>query len=97
MAGKPEHSVGAAAIEKYFASYAGFILSGGFELREQEILIIDARSFLAQGFASFRFGLAGGRETILQVRTTLLIAQENGWKIRSYHFSPIPEAPPLKG
>ncbi len=95
MGGRPEHSVGQAAIRGYFDSYVGIIHSGGLEFHEQETRMLGARAMLAQGFATFRFILAGGVETRMPVRTTFLLVREDRWRIRSHHFSAIPEAPPL--
>jgi uncharacterized protein (TIGR02246 family) len=93
--GRPEHSVGGPAIRAYFASYDGVILAGSLALEQQEILSIDAQSFLAQGYGVFSFTLAGGKQTTSRMRTTWLLVRDVDWRIRTHHFSPLPAAPPL--
>lgn len=93
--GRPEHSTGGAGIRAYFASYEGVILSASLTLEEQHIQPIDARAFLARGYGEFTFTLAGNRQTISRMRTTWLLVDDGGWRIRTHHFSPLPAAPPL--
>jgi len=94
--GRPDHSVGAAAIRAYFDSYAGVILSASVELFEQQIVETGATSLLAQGFCTFDFNLAGNRRTQSRLRTTWLLDWGEGkTRIRAHHFSLVPEAPPL--
>ena len=94
--GRSGHSVGAAAIQDYFASYDGIIQSAVLDLIEQELVQISPESFVAQGLGAFAFVLAGGRQTQSVLRTTLVLSQLSGkWKIQLHHFSVAPEVPPL--
>jgi uncharacterized protein (TIGR02246 family) len=94
--GRPGHSVGAAGIREYFASYEGVIESATLELVEQQFLQLADNCFLAQGDGEFAFVLAGGRQSHLRVRTTLIVVLKQGkWKIRQHHFSTTPESPPI--
>ena len=58
--GRPGHSVGAAEIQAYFASYDGIIQSAVLDLIDQELVQISPESFMAQGLGAFSFVLAGG-------------------------------------
>ena len=94
--GRPGHSVGASAIQAYFASYDGIIQSAVLDLVEQQLVQISPESFTAQGFGAFSFVLNGGRNTKSVLRTTLILSKLNGhWKIQLHHFSVTPEVPPL--
>jgi uncharacterized protein (TIGR02246 family) len=94
--GRPEHSVGGAAIRAYFASYVGTLESATLDLVEQHFLWLADDCFLAQGFGNFAFVLAEQRLSHARMRTTLVIARhESGWKIRQHHFSVPPLAPPI--
>ena len=94
--GRPGHSVGAAAIQAYFASYDGIIQSAVLDLIEQELVQISPESFVSQGLGAFAFVLVGGRQTQSVLRTTLVISKLYGqWKIQLHHFSVTPEVPPL--
>jgi len=94
--GRSGHSVGAAAIQVYFASYDGIIQSAVLDLIEQELVQLSPESFGSQGLGAFSFVLAGGRQTQSVLRTTLLLRRLNGrWKIQLHHFSVTPEVPPL--
>jgi uncharacterized protein (TIGR02246 family) len=94
--GRSGHSVGAAAIQAYFASYDGIIQSAVLDLIEQELVQVSPESFVSQGFGAFSFVLAGGRQTQSVLRTTLVLSKLNGkWKIKLHHFSVTPEVPPL--
>lgn len=93
--GREGHAVGREAIEAYFISYRGVILSAALELVEQQILVVDDRCFFAQGHAEFAFTLAGGNRTRSRLRTSLLIVRDCGGLVRAHHFSPAPQAPPL--
>jgi len=93
--GRPGHAVGGREIEAYFASYRGTIHSASLDLTDQRVLALGSAQFLAQGQGHFAFELKDGRSTRSVLRTTLLIAGPEPWKIRAQHFSPTPEAPPL--
>jgi len=94
--GRPSHAVGRPAIEQYFLSYAGEILSGRLELADQHVLQLDAGNFLAQGYGDFSFVLRPDLRTASRLRTSwLLTRQGQDWKIRQHHFSPPPAVPPL--
>ncbi len=94
--GRPAHCVGADEIRRYFGSYKGVILSAGMELRDQHVVPLAPGLFLAQGLADFSFILEHGQRTQSQLRSTVLIERRQGdWKIRQYHFSPMPPEPPL--
>ncbi|MES2999547.1 MAG: SgcJ/EcaC family oxidoreductase [Pseudomonadota bacterium] len=94
--GRPAHSVGSAQIRSYFASYEGVILSATMKLRDQHIVPLAPGSFLAQGAVDFSFILDGDQHTTSALRTTMLLVEDAGrWKIRQYHFSAMPPAPPL--
>ena len=94
--GRPGHSIGAAAIRNYFASYDGVILSGSMELLDQQIAPLATGVVLAQGFVDFSFDLAGNQSTKSHLRTTLILVQHEGqWRIRQHHFSATPTSPPL--
>jgi uncharacterized protein (TIGR02246 family) len=94
--GRPGHSVGAAAIHAYFASYEGVIESATLELVEQQYLRLADNSFVAQGYGEFAFVLSGGKPSGSRLRTTLIVVlQEGEWKIWQHHFSTTPEVPPI--
>jgi uncharacterized protein (TIGR02246 family) len=95
--GRPDHSVGGAAIRAYFASYMGALESATLDLVDQHFLWLADDCFLAQGFGDFVFVLESGkRMSRARMRTTLVIAQDDGaWKIRQHHFSVPPESPPI--
>lgn len=94
--GRTGQSVGEAEITAYFNSYHDIILSAHLKLVEQHVLTISDECILAQGFGEFEFVLAGNKQTASRLRTTLVICRiGNDWKIRTHHFSTIPEAPPL--
>ncbi|WP_028221444.1 YybH family protein [Paraburkholderia oxyphila] len=94
--GRPGHSVGAGAIRDYFASYEGVIESATLELVEQYFTHLADDCFLAQGYGEFSFVLSGGRPSRSRLRTTLVVALQQGeWKIRQHHFSTTPESPPI--
>jgi uncharacterized protein (TIGR02246 family) len=94
--GRPDQSVGSAAIQQYFESYNGVIIEGSMQLVEQQVLEVGPGCQLAQGYVQFKFLLADGRRTVSRLRTTLLlVASSNTWKIRQHHFSTSPDAPPL--
>jgi hypothetical protein len=94
--GRSGHSVGAAAVQAYFASYDGIIQSAVLDLIEQELVETSPETFVSQGFGAFSFVLAGGRQTQSVLRTTLVLSKLNGqWKIQLHHFSVTPEVPPL--
>lgn len=95
--GRPAHSVGTQAIRRYFASYEGVILSATMELVDQHVLSLGEGMFLAQGAVDFSFVLGGNQHTSSRLRTTMLCVRQQGagWKIRQYHFSPLPPSPPL--
>jgi len=94
--GRSGHSVGAAAVQAYFASYDGIIQSAVLDLIEQELVETSPETFVSQGFGAFSFVLAGGRQTQSVLRTTLVLRKLNGqWKIQLHHFSVTPEVPPL--
>jgi uncharacterized protein (TIGR02246 family) len=94
--GRPGHSVGAAAIREYFASYEGVIDSATLALVEQQCVRLADDCFLAQGYGEFAFVLSGGRPSHSRLRTTLVVALQQGeWKIRQHHFSTTPESPPI--
>lgn len=96
--GRPGHSVGTAEIAHYFGSYVGVIFSGTMQLVEQQVLQLAAGVFVAQGYVDFSFVLAGDKPTRSRLRTTLVVARQDGqWRIRQHHFSPTPDAPPLGG
>ena len=95
--GRPEHSVGRAAIEAYFRSYTGIIASCTLSLRDQHIvddLVPDYCT--AQGYGDFSFILADGLHTRSVVRTTLILVRErNRWRARLQHIAPPPAEPPI--
>ncbi|MFB9123489.1 SgcJ/EcaC family oxidoreductase [Paraburkholderia dipogonis] len=94
--GRPGQSVGTGAIREYFASYEGVIDSATLELVEQQIVRLGTQCFLAQGYGEFSFTLSGGRMSRSRLRTTLVIALQDGeWRIRQHHFSAEPESPPI--
>jgi ketosteroid isomerase-like protein len=94
--GRPGHSVGAAGIREYFASYEGVIESATLNLVEQQFLRLADDCFVAQGYGEFAFVLSGGRPSRSRLRTTLIVAlQQDEWKIRQHHFSTTPESPPI--
>ena len=94
--GRPGHSVGAAEIQAYFASYDGIIQSAVLDLVGQELVQISPESFMAQGLGAFSFVLEGGRKTQSVLRTTLALSKLSGqWKIQLHHFSVTPDVPPL--
>ncbi len=94
--GRSGHSVGAAAVQAYFASYDGIIQSAVLDLIEQELVETSPETFVSQGFGAFSFVLAGGRQTQSVLRTTLVLSKLNGQrKIQLHHFSVTPEVPPL--
>ncbi|QKS00580.1 SgcJ/EcaC family oxidoreductase [Sphingomonas sp. CL5.1] len=94
--GRAGHSVGVAEIGEYFRSYDGVIQSGSLDLFNQRIARIGETALLAQGFCTFAFVLAGGRDTRSVLRATWLLDWGDGRTlIRAHHFSPVPEAPPL--
>ncbi|EKT4468589.1 MULTISPECIES: YybH family protein [Pseudomonas] len=96
LGGRPGHSVGRPAIVAYFASYDGVIRSGTVQALDQEVSQPAADVVIAQGHVRMSFVLEDGRETVSQLRSTLVLRLEAGeWKIWRHHFSPIPEAPPL--
>ncbi|QBQ98774.1 YybH family protein [Paraburkholderia pallida] len=96
--GRPGHSVGAGAIRDYFASYEGVIESAALELVEQHFSRLADDCFLAQGYGEFSFVLSGGQLSRSRLRTTLVVALQQGqWKIRQHHFSTTPESPPIQG
>lgn len=93
--GRPDHHVGHAAIRAYFDSYVGVIESATLALRDQHIQTLAAGVVLAQGFGDFGFVLQGGQATRSLVRTTLVLVQQDVWRVQAHHFSPPPPAPPL--
>jgi uncharacterized protein (TIGR02246 family) len=94
--GRPGHSVGASDIHKYFASYEGVIASATLALVEQQFIWLAQDCFLAQGYGEFTFTLGDGALSHSRLRTTLIVALQNGeWKIRQHHFSTTPESPPI--
>ncbi|WP_322029258.1 YybH family protein [Paraburkholderia sp. J76] len=94
--GRPGHSVGAGAIREYFASYEGVIESATLALVEQHFIRLTDDCFLAQGYGEFSFVLSGDRQSRSRLRTTLVVALQQGeWKIRQHHFSSTPESPPI--
>ncbi|HYF18243.1 MAG TPA: nuclear transport factor 2 family protein [Ramlibacter sp.] len=94
--GRPGHCVGQPAVEAYFASYRGVIVSGTMQLLEQQIIDLEPVGFLAQGYAQFTFRLRGGQHTRSRLRTTLFVVHHEGqWEVRQHHFSADPAAPPL--
>ena len=94
--GRPQHSVGRAAIRDYFRSYIGVISSCTLHLRDQQVLDVEPDHFVSQGFGDFSFVLADGKHTRSTVRTTLvLVRQHDGWKARLQNFAPSPAEPPL--
>lgn len=94
--GRPDHSVGAAAIRGYFASYHDVIETGALELVEQHVVRLAPACFLAQGFGYFSSVLRGKGASRSRLRTTWIIVRQDGrWKIRQHHFSAPPDAPPI--
>lgn len=94
--GRPDHFAGRDAIDAYFRSYIGTIVSCTLKLRDQHVVKLGADCLAAQGFGDFTFLLTGGQRTQSVVRTSLILAREEGrWKARLHHFSPAPKNPPL--
>ncbi|WP_174913468.1 YybH family protein [Burkholderia diffusa] len=94
--GRPGHSAGRDAIRTYFASYDGVIRSATLALVEQHFIRLGDDCFLAQGYGEFAFVLGDGNTSRSRLRTTLVIALQQGeWKIRQHHFSTSPETPPI--
>lgn len=94
--GRPEHSVGRAAIRGYFRSYIGVIASCTLHLRDHQQLDVAPGYFVSQGFADFSFVLADGMQTKSTVRTTLILVQDHDeWRARLQNFAPSPAEPPL--
>ena len=94
--GRPGHSVGREAIQAYFASYHGVILSGNLALSDTQLRTLADDCVLVQGVVHFTFHLAGDQHTASTLRGTLVLRQQAGpWRILEHHFSADPEAPPL--
>lgn len=94
--GRPGLSAGTGAIREYFASYVDVIESATLELVEQRFIRLGPDCFLAQGYGDFSFVLAGNRTSRSRLRTTLVIARQDGeWRIRQHHFSTEPQSPPI--
>lgn len=97
FAGRPGHAVGREAIRAYFVTYEGVIASAIMNFVEPQFLPLAPDCFLVQGFADFKFRLAGGEDTRSVLRATLVIAREGGsWRIRQHHFSATPDKPPIR-
>lgn len=94
--GRPGHAVGRGAIQGYFASYDGVILSGRMAMAETVLRTIAGDCVPAQGMVHFAFALAGGERTRSTLRATLVLRREpDRWRIVDHHFSTVPAAPPL--
>jgi uncharacterized protein (TIGR02246 family) len=93
--GRPDHCAGRAAIRRYFDSYRGVIESARLELVDQHVVALAPDTVLAQGWGDFAFVLAGQRETVSRLRTTMVLVKRDGWLILAQHFSPPPATPPL--
>ncbi|TEA71900.1 YybH family protein [Allopusillimonas ginsengisoli] len=94
--GRPGHSVGREAIQRYFASYEGAIHFGAMTLSDIVLRILGSDCVLAQGMAEFSFKLSDGQCTRSALRATLVLNRAAGrWHILNHHFSTVPAVPPL--
>jgi uncharacterized protein (TIGR02246 family) len=94
--GRPGHRVGRAAIRDYFASYAGVIRSSKLDFQDQHVVELAPDVFLAQGFGQFTFVLDGDKPSRSMLRTSVIVVRADGtWRVRQWHFSTTPSAPPL--
>jgi uncharacterized protein (TIGR02246 family) len=94
--GRPDHSVGKAAICRYFETYTGILSSAVLTLHSQHVRSISHGAFVAQGCCRFDFEFLSGGRSHSVLRTTLLLVRADGeWKILQHHFSPQPAEPPL--
>lgn len=93
--GRTSHSVGRREVLVYFESYTGMLAGAELSMRDQHVIAIEPRSFLAQGFADIGFTLLDGRRTSGVFRTTWLLRDAAEPRIQLHHFSPRPEVPPI--
>lgn len=94
--GRIGHSVGRDQVRAYFDSYTTIFTTVRLSLTEQELRELAPGIWLAQGYASFAFGLKSGGASASVLRSTLVLTHRpEGWRILQHHFSPTPAEPPL--
>ncbi|MES2786615.1 MAG: SgcJ/EcaC family oxidoreductase [Pseudomonadota bacterium] len=94
--GRPGMSIGHDGMRRYFASYTGLLASTRLELRDQVMIALAPKVYLAQGYGDFSFVLTSGKRSGTTMRTTWILVERAGqWKILQHHFSTTPEQPPI--